>query len=142
MRTLRDLTVMELILATIAIVSVATIASSLYQNYAVKTRRAEAIRVLRDISLAQEKYRANHDKYGTIAQVWGGVTTSPHGYYRLTISNISPTTYSISAQAVGDQASDRESGISCADLGLIANNGNITQTPFVCWPLDGNVIAP
>ena len=128
------LTFIELIVV-IAIISItAVIAINLFSTYTRKGRRIDGINTLLAISLAEERYRSNNTQYGTLAQVWGGVTTSPQGYYSLTISSVSATGYTITATGIGNQAKDAVNTTSCASLTLTVNNGVITKSPSVCWP--------
>lgn len=123
------------IMVVLVIVGILTVlAVALYSGAIREGRRADGVNTLLSISLAEERYRTINTTYGTLAQVWGGVTTSSQGYYNLAISNVSATGYTITATAIGDQASDKASGTSCATLTLTASSGTTTQTPTACWP--------
>lgn len=133
-KTIGGVTLLELIIALSIISIVALLSFTVYSSYALRGRRVDAVNALLSISLAEERYRSNNTQYGTLAQVWGGVTTSSEGYYTLAISNVTGTTYTITATAVGTQANDSVSGTSCNPLTFVMNNGTITKTPTVCWP--------
>jgi len=105
-----------------------------YSDKVKRGRRMDAINALMSISLAEERYRDSNSTYGTIAQVWGGVTTSEEGYYTLAISNVAATTYTVTATGTGTQTSDAVNGTSCATLTLAMSAGTITKTPAACWP--------
>src|SRR5882672_5994982 len=79
---------------------------TLFTNNVRQERRSEGVNTLLAMSLAEERYRTLNAAYGTLAQVWGGVATSTHGYYTLAISGISATGYTLTATAVGNQAND------------------------------------
>ena len=131
---LQGVTLIELVV-TVAIMSIlAVVAINIYSQHARKGRRIDAINSLLAISLAEERYRSNNASYGTLAQVWGGVTTTAEGFYTLSISNVSATSYTLTATAAGDQANDASSSTSCTPLVLTVSNGAITKTPSVCWP--------
>jgi len=120
---------------TMAIVVILTISAIfLYSSQVLKGRRIDAINSILSISLAEERYRSNNTTYGTLAQVWGGVSASTEGYYTLTITNVSATSYTLTATAVGNQANDSSSGTSCTPLQLAFSNGTVTKTPAACWP--------
>lgn len=121
---------------TVLIISIVTVAAIyLFSDQIKRGRRIDAVNALLSISLAEERYRGNNTTYGTLAQVWGGVTASPEGYYTLAISNVSATSYTITATGTGSQATDTESdGTSCSTLTLAMSSGTITKTPAVCWP--------
>lgn len=134
MKNNRGITMLELVV-TIALVGIlATIAVSSYSTQVRKGRRIDAIETMLAISLAQERYRSSNTTYGSLAQVWNGVSTTSEGYYTIAISNVGASTYTITATAVGDQANDTTGGSSCATLTLALANGAITNSPAACWP--------
>ena len=130
----KAVTFIELLIVMAIISIMALIASSLFSPYVLRGRRIDAGNAMLSISLAEERYRSNNSQYGTLAQVWGGVSTSPEGYYTLTITNVSATGYTVTAVAQGNQANDSVSGTSCSTLTLGQSSGTITKTPSVCWP--------
>lgn len=126
-------TLMELMI-TIAIVAIiATIAIPSFNSYLLKSHRADAFSTILSIQMAEERYRSNNTSYGTLARVWSGVTATEGGRYTMSISNVGAGSYTITATAVGGQASDSEDGASCATLSLAYNNGVVTKTPAACW---------
>src|SRR5438132_97230 len=112
----KGVTLIELIVTILIVAIITTVAINFYSNYVRRGRRIDAINALLSISLAEERYRSNNTTYGTIAQVWGGVTTSSEGYYTLSISNTGATSYTITATAQGNQANDAVNGTSCTTL--------------------------
>ena len=122
---------MMFVVAIIAILTVVTM--TVYTSRVRESRRADGVNTLAAMALAEERYRTNNVQYGSLAQVWSGVTTSPGGFYTLSISGTSGTGYTLTATAIGTQASDTESGTSCATLVLTVSNGSVTKTPSVCW---------
>lgn len=127
-------TLIELMISILIISILSVIATNLYSGYVQKGRRIDAINVILSISLAEERYRSNNASYGTLAQVWGGVATSPEGYYTLAISNVSASGYTITATGTGTQVNDAANGTSCTTMTLTMSNGAITKTPAACWP--------
>lgn len=127
-------TLIELLITIAILGALVVMATSLYTSYVRKGRRIDALNSILSIQLAEERYRSKNAQYGTLAQVWSGVSTSSEGYYSLSISNISATGYTITATGQGNQASDSESGTSCTVLTLAMSNGTITKTPAACWP--------
>lgn len=127
-------TLIELVVA-LAIVSIlSVIAVKIYSRQVRQGRRLDGINTLLSISLAEERYRSTNTTYGTLAQVWGGVTTSPEGYYTLAISNVSATAFTLTATGTGDQANDASGSTSCTTLTLSLSSGAITKSPSACWP--------
>lgn len=126
-----NLVELSIVLAISAIL--ATVSFSTYNDHVRKARRADAINTIMSIQLAEEQYRSNNSIYGTLAQVWGGVTTAPGGYYTLAVSNLSASSYTITATATGSQTSDAQDGTSCGTMSLTMSNGTETKTPASCW---------
>jgi type IV pilus assembly protein PilE len=123
------------LIITLGIVSIlAAIASSLFSYQVQKSRRADGLDTISSIALAEERYRSNHTTYGSLAQVWGGVTTTPGGFYTIAISNTSATSYTITATGTRTQITDAENGTACNVLAFAASNGTVTTTPATCWP--------
>lgn len=128
------MTLIELmiVLAIVSILVVVTI--NVFSRYALKGRRIDGINAILSISLAEERYRSTHSLYGTLSQAYSGVSASPLGYYSLAVSNVTATTYTITATAQGNQASDASNGTSCSTLTLAYSSGVFTKTPSICWP--------
>jgi len=129
-------TLMELMISVAIVGILVTVALYSYQQYSLKSKRSDAINTILAVQLAEERYRSKNTQYGTLAQVWGGVTTSLDGYYTLSITNPGASSYTLSASAVGGQAADQENGASCATLTLTYTNGTETKTPTACWRLN------
>ena len=127
--TLVELLVVLAIVSIIAMISVFS-----YQSYIRQSHRMDGINSLLSISLAEERYRSINTQYGTLAQVWGGVTTSANGYYTLAISGVSSSGYTITATATGTETTDAVNGVSCTPLTLVMSSGTLTKTPAACWP--------
>lgn len=130
---IKGFSLLELIVAIVIVAILAAIAVSSYRSYILKGNRSDALRTLLAMQMAQEKYRMNNSTYGTLAQVWNGVTTSENGFYTLAISANTATTYTLTATAVGSQANDSEDGTSCTTITLTYSNGTTTRTPAACW---------
>ncbi|MDF1655189.1 MAG: type IV pilin protein [Coxiellaceae bacterium] len=133
MKFQRAFTLMELVI-TVAIVAIlAAVAIPTFNSYLLKSHRSDAYSSLLSMQLAEERYRASNTSYGTLAQVWNGVTATEGGRYTLAVSNTSATTYTLTATAVGGQASDSEDGTSCATLTITYSAGVESKTPAACW---------
>ena len=127
-------TLIELLMVMVILGIIAIVAVSSYASFGSKGKRSDGVNAILAVSLAEEQYRANNNTYGTLAQVYNGVSASPQGYYTLSVSSISATGYTITATAQGTQANDTEGSTACASLQFVMNNGTITKTPAVCWP--------
>lgn len=133
-KTRAGFTLIEMAVTVLIIAITSVAALYLFSDQVKRGRRIDAINALLSISLAEERYRTNNTTYGTLAQVWGGVTSSAEGYYTLAITNVSGTSYTITATGVGTQANDAENGTACSPLSLAVSSGTITKSPATCWP--------
>lgn len=122
-------TIFELVVAIVIVAILAVVAIASYRHYILIANRSDAIHALLAIQLKEEAYRTNNTSYGTLAQVWGGVSVTEHGHYSLAVSNLSATSYTITATALGNQAQDTV----CATMTLAHSNGVTTRTPITCW---------
>lgn len=130
MKRKRGFTLIELMIAVAVIALLAAIALPSYQREMRKARRAEAQRIIGEIRMAQERWRADQPTYGALTDV--GNPGTGNTYYTFTVTNNTPTTYTISATVVaaGPQAADAEGSTSCSPLTI---NQAGTKTPAACW---------
>jgi type IV pilus assembly protein PilE len=126
-------TLIELMIVLAIVAIAAKIAVAVYISYGLESRRSDGLNALLTLSNAEEQYRSINTTYGTLAQI-NGISTSPQGYYTLTVSGNTATAYTLTATAKSAQSGDTQNGTSCATLTLSASNGTITQTPSACWP--------
>ena len=125
-------TLLELLIAIVIVAILAIAAVASYRHYIIVANRADAKNALLSMQLEEEKHRLQNTSYGTLAQVWGGVSTTENGHYGLAVSNLTATSYMITATAVGAQAGDS----TCATMTLAYSAGTTTRTPATCWDED------
>ena len=122
-------TLIELIIAVSVIGILAMVALPNYQDAVRKSRRSEAHSALITMQLQQENYRMINPSY---AEGFGSgpndIKAHPTGYYRLTISNYSATTYTLTANAVSEKSQIADSGCSAITI-----NQDGDKTPSQCW---------
>ena len=125
-------TLIELMITVAVIGILAAIAYPSYMDSIHKSRRSDAINDLSAIALAQEKWRANNTTYGTLANVWGGVTTTSGGYYGLEITTNTGTAFTVNANAVSGKSQANDTG--CTVFTINAS-GPLTNTDALkaCW---------
>lgn len=89
-----------------------------------KGRRAEAFSAISALQQAQERFRGNNAAYtSTLASLNVAATTSPGGYYAISVTNPTATGYVVIADGSGSsQASDGD----CSKLSVQVNGGAIT----------------
>ena len=139
-------TLVELMIVISIIAILAAIAYPSYIDFVRKSRRADAQSALANVQLAQQKLRAScrfyaatlgaADNCGASAadSTVGVPTTSPDGWYTLTLSNASATSFTVTATGQRDQANDEERGVVCTMvLSVSAANPNGLRTPADCW---------
>lgn len=131
---LSGFTLIELMIVVVIVGVLAMIALPAYQDFVRKSRRAEAISLMLDLQLSEEKFRANNPSYAasliemSINSTYVSERVKP-AYY--TFSIVATTnTYTIAATPQGKQVSDTQYGTSCSLLTI--NQGN-TKTPPDCW---------
>ena len=116
-------TLIEL-LCVIAVAAVlAAIAYPAYQGAVHKARRSDALAALLQLQLAQERHRANHPSYATLAEL-GLPAVSPQGQYSLAVPAAGPAGYQLLASAQGAQSGDS----ACRHLRLVVAGGDITHS--------------
>ena len=121
----------SLIEVVIAVAIIAVLAAIIYPTYrssVLRSQRSDAINTLQRIKAAEEKYRSSNTSYGSLSSVWGS-TSTPQNLYDLAITNISATSYTITATAKGGQANDT----GCTTITLAVSNGADSYTPATCW---------
>lgn len=128
MKNSKGFTLIELMVAVGIIAILAAIAIPGYTRYLTKSRRSEAQNTLLAIQQQQEKYRTTHNTYGALNVVWTGGTTE-NGYYNLAVTNVTGSSYTLTATATGAQANDT----GCTTLTLTYSNGSASRTPSTCW---------
>jgi len=129
-RSIRGLTLVEL-LVTIAVISIlAAIGYPAYTSYTSKARRTEATGALLDFATRMDRYYADNNSYAgaTVDNIMGGASTE-HGYYTLSVvlSNGNQS-YTLSAARAGAQANDDCGTFSLNSLGAKSVSGTGT-----CW---------
>jgi len=110
-------TLIELMIAVAIVALLVLIALPSYQREVRKSRRTEAIRVLGEIRMAQERWRADRPTYGTLAEV--GNPGSGNTYYTFTVTGNTATAYTLVATATvaGGQANDY-AGVACSPMSI------------------------
>lgn len=129
-------TVLELMLALVAVAVLAAVALPSYVDQIRRSRRADAIAAISRVQQMQERYRADREAYGdrfvvrsgAVAAVGAagdpGATPShatPDGHYTLRIIDAGPAGYTVVATAAGSQRADA----TCVRMLATLDGGNV-----------------
>ena len=138
----RGFTLIEVLIAVIIIAVLASVAMPSFLDAIRKGRRSEAFTAINAVQQAQERFRANNQSFATdmlaaTTAVPPGLglpsTTTPSGYYTLTLDTVTGTTYNVTATAVAgtSQANDTD----CTWLRIRVDRGNMTNEAVSnrCW---------
>lgn len=129
MHTTKGFTLIELLIVIVIIGVLAAIAIPSYRDQVTKTRRTDGQAALMMAAQILERCYTEYNAYNNTACVIP--TSSNESYYKLTSSNMSATTYILTATATGAQAGDDE----CTTLTLDQTNlkGATGSNTSVCW---------
>lgn len=120
----RGFTLLETVFAMTLGAIVLAAALPAYQDQLRRSRRADAMRALNDILLAQERWRAEHPSYSPDLASLGLAAASPAGHYRIAMTGSGDSGYTVTAQATSpSQAAD----LACRELRLTLAGGQLVQ---------------
>lgn len=128
----------ELLIVIAILGIIAAVAMPFYTNYMVEARRVDAVTFLTEVASEQIRFFSENNRYGTTMAELGygndAVENSNDGFYTVSITTNSPTSYVLTATPVttGPQANDSE----CAAFTLTSSSQKgVTGTANAndCW---------
>lgn len=122
----KGFSLLEIVIVIAILALLVALALPSYSRYVRKANRGEAQQMLLNWANNQEIWRANDSDYATVTDI----PLPTHGKYTFSLSDRAADTYTLTATATGDQASDEEGGVACTTLTLNQSNA---KTPAVCW---------
>jgi type IV pilus assembly protein PilE len=122
-RRQRGFSLIEMLCAVSVAGFLSSVAYPAFQAVMHKTRRSDALVALMLVQVAQERHRASHAGYGSLAEI-GAADRSPARHYTLAVGAASETGYEVVATASGSQAGD----IGCRVLKLVVDGADVTQS--------------
>lgn len=135
-QTTQGFTLIELLIVVAVIGLLAAIAIPMYRDYVVRSNRSDAMISLTELANLQEKRFSNELSYTSTLSDLNYSTTSPEGFYQLSINTTSTTDYTLTATPLGTQ--DRDDA-TCQQFTLnsfgqrSAVDGDGNDTSQQCW---------
>ena len=128
-------TLIELMIVMSVIAILATIAYPSYVAWVRKANRSDAMSTLSwDQTIIERCYAVTFAYNGACASLPAFPQTSPQSHYTITLSNLTATTYTFTATAIGPQALDTTCASMTVDQTnqqMARNNAGVMQTS--CW---------
>ncbi|HEY8540093.1 MAG TPA: type IV pilin protein [Steroidobacteraceae bacterium] len=133
----RGVTLIELMMVIIVVAILGSIAVSSYRSYLLRANRTEARMALLRVQAAQEKFFLQNNRYASNSQLatappagLGIPTTTPKGFYTISIENWSDSTYTAVATAAGGQTKDVAA---CQRLTIDHTGARTPNEASGCW---------
>ena len=123
-------TLVELMIVVIVVGLLAAVAIPSFTDSMRKSRRSDAFAAIAAVQQAQERWRSNHSSYAPLSDAdvpangLGLSSDSTSGYYTLSQSNVTATTYTVIATAKTGKSQADDGG--CKILAVRMQGGNPT----------------
>jgi type IV pilus assembly protein PilE len=131
------ITLLELMVVIAVVAILSTIAITSYRGYLMRTNRTEARTALLRVQTAQEKFFLQNNQYADNSELAtappGGLgvpATTPSGFYAVSITDYTATTYTAVATAQGGQLDDKAA---CQTLKIKQDGSRDPPDSSGCW---------
>lgn len=135
MRRTRGFTLIELMGVVVIIAVLATIAIPMYGKYAYRARRVDGQELLQRIAIAQERFYATSNRYGTLGEIgYADPAISEKEYYQATVAfptGSNSLKFVAAAAPRGAQQTDACGNLTTNNAGTKGFAG--TTTNGACW---------
>jgi type IV pilus assembly protein PilE len=119
-RTIKGFTLVELLIALVIIGILVSFAYPSYLQFIQKSRRADALAILTQDQIIFERcYSQNFSYVAACGALPAFPQTTPEGFYTINVSNLTATTYTLTATPLGSQTDDTK----CASMSV--NQANV-----------------
>lgn len=128
-------TLIELMIAILIMATLATIAYPYYVGFMLKSRRSDAMAALAQDQIILERcYTQNFSYNAPCGSLPAFPQTSAQGFYSITLTNVGPTTYTLTATPIGSQTEDT----TCASMAVDQSNAKTAvdssgTAQTICW---------
>lgn len=131
----KGFTLIELLIALVILGILVAIAYPSYSQYILRTHRADALSTLaQDQVLLERCYSQTFSYSGACASLPNFPQTSNQGYYTINLSNLSTSSYTLTAVPKGNQTKDTTCAnftVNQANVRTASDNSGNAQTS--CW---------
>ena len=128
-------TLIEMLITLVIIGVLTVVAYSSYVTWIVKANRADAMSTLaQDQTILERCYAQTFTYNGACASLPAFPQNSTQSFYTITLTNLSATTYTLTATAKGSQVRDttcQTMSVDQTNQKTAANNAGVAQT--ACW---------
>lgn len=130
-KKIKGFTLIELVVIVTIIGVLAAIAYPSYQDYMIRAGRADGQAALLNMAAHMESYYTENNTYAgaTSPAVLGISENSNKNYYNLTVTSLTPTSYTLSATPIAGTIQEKDT--TCGTLTL--TNTNIRGPSANCW---------
>jgi type IV pilus assembly protein PilE len=128
--TQRGFTLIELLCAMAVSAILAALSLPSFHSVILKTRRVDGLTTIMHLQLMQERHRADHMAYGTLAALQQPTQTTK-GHYAVSLHDVTASGYRVLLQAQGTQQADTR----CRYFQLQVHGLNQVQSagPSLAW---------